>query len=94
MKIYIVQYNDYLEQRILGGFDSIFTAEAFMEKQEKEGYGWFEIIEIELEKPFALRSISKRFISGGKEINPQDLSDLFEGIEEEEYFKEEDEEDN
>lgn len=82
-RIYLVQFNDYLEQRILGGFASEAEAAVFLEKQKREFYGWFEIFELEIGKPFALRSIQKKFISGGKEIDPGDLEDLFgEGFDE------------
>ena len=81
-RIYLVQFSDYLEQRILGGFASEAEAAVFLEKQKREGYGWFEIFEVEVGKPFAVRSILKKFISGGREVDPGDLEDLFEGPEE------------
>jgi len=77
-RVYLVQFSDYLEQRILGGFASEAEAQVFLEKQKREGYGWFEILEVEVGKPFALRSIAKKFISGGREIDPADFEDLFE----------------
>lgn len=89
--VYLVQYSDYLEQRILGAFALLAEAEAFVSTQIRDGYGWFEVFEVEIGKPFALRSLSKRFISGGKEIDPDDLQDLFEG---DIYLDEEEEEEN
>jgi len=75
--VFLVQSNDFLEQRIIGGFKTLHEAETFQDKQRTEGYGWFEIIQLQVGAPFGTTLISKKFFSGGKERLEGDLGDLF-----------------
>jgi hypothetical protein len=77
--IYLVQFADYLEQRVIGGFATLPEAEDFVDRQKtREGYGWFEIISLEVGKPYATKLMGKLHIAGGKEINPSDMEPDFE----------------